>query len=149
MQNKKLISGIVRSWSQRLNKVKSKLSDATPEERQELLTKSSNKASRKRRRSSSENTQSGEQQKLRAGQKGFVGRARVPQAITRDYVKRPKNKVEVSEDEEDEDGNRLRAKAPAKKVSRLERMQRKYKDSRSGASRAKHHAKNVQLSANC
>jgi hypothetical protein len=123
--------------------VEDDLSKISPEKRQRLAMERSSAASRKRRRSTADTDASGMAgAKKKAGEDGFIQRARVPQAITRDYTVRPESNVEIDRAEEEEGP----MKKQPKKKTMFDNMQAIFRERRGTSSKGKHRHEEVKLS---
>lgn len=146
-KNKFTIKKVIQRWSKRVNGVKQSLTEVSQEERRELadsiMANSSSEASRKRRRSTEGSNVPDETAKLRAGESGFIQRARVPQPISRDYTNRPESKVPIMTGDDEDEGP---MKKQPKKKSTFQRMQQDYKNKGSGSQKGRMHHASVHTS---
>jgi len=150
-KNKYKIKKTIQKWSRRVHHVKDSMQDMTVEEREVREKKQQgSEASRKRRRSSTEGLTQLDGPKKKAGEAGFIQRARVPQPITRDYTVRPESKVEGSfYDDEGEDGEGVgSAKKQPKKKTTFQRMQQEFKTKGAGSQKWKSHHNPIKMSMN-
>ncbi|KAI6654662.1 Protein IWS1-like [Oopsacas minuta] len=95
-KNRERAAKLIHLWARPIFGVESNLKSMSRDEREERDHKHAQNV--RRRHSSareSVNSSSEDHQTLRPGEKGFVGRARVPQPSTRDYVTRPKWNVQT------------------------------------------------------
>jgi len=147
-ENKKVLQKMYNIWAKQANRVQDDLTKLSKQDRREL----DEKTTKKRRRSEVDREKEKEDEEkntvsAKIGEEGFIQRARVPQAITRDYTKRPKSKVEVDL-EEDEDIIANLKKKSAKKKTKFDAMQRKLQNKKNNNQKRNHHASNVHLSGN-
>ena len=150
-KNKYRIKKTVQKWSKRVHHVQESMQEMTKEDRDELTRKQQGSvASRKRRRSSTEGAAQMDGPKKKAGEAGFIQRARVPQPITRDYAVKPESNVQGSiyDNEDDEDGGPSSMKKQPKKKSHFDRMQQEFKSKGAGSSKWKGHHNPVKMSMN-
>ena len=94
-KNRERAAKLIHLWARPIFGVESNLKSMSRDEREERDHKHAQNV--RRRHSStrdSHNSSSEDPHNLRPGEKGFVGRARVPQPSTRDYVTRPKWNVQ-------------------------------------------------------
>ena len=95
-KNRERAAKLIHLWARPIFGVESNLKSMSRDEREERDHKHAQNV--RRRHSSARdslNSSSEDPQNLRPGEKGFVGRARVPQPSTRDYVTRPKWNIQT------------------------------------------------------
>ena len=93
-KNRERAAKLIHLWARPIFGVESNLKSMGRDEREERDHKHAQNA-RRRHSSARESLNSSSDDPLRPGEKGFVGRARVPQPSTRDYVTRPKWNVQT------------------------------------------------------
>lgn len=148
-ENKKTLQKMYNIWAKQANRVQDDLTKLSKEDRRQL----DEKTTRKRRRSEidAEKDKELEEKNLvpaKIGEEGFIGRARVPQAITKSYTNRPTSKVHVELEHEDEDIMTNLKKKSAKKKTKFDEMQRQLQYKTYNNHKRNHHASNVALSGN-
>lgn len=141
-ENKRMAGKIISNWARPIFNVSTNFHEMSREER-ENRDKMNIPESKRRRLSSDADTS---RQRLdddddiniprKPGDKGWIGRARVPMPSHRDYVNRPSTKVENYE---------FRKEVPKSKLSKFERHARKMRDQRNMQSGTK---KAVSISLN-
>ncbi|XP_047131093.1 protein IWS1 homolog isoform X1 [Hydra vulgaris] len=125
-ENKKLAGKIITNWARPIFNMTTNFSEMSREEREMRDKASFSSAKRQRLSSDSEKIDEDDESRPRKpGDKGWIGRARVPMPSHRDYLNRPASKVE---------GPFEKSKGTKKSLSRFEIHARKYKEKRNSQS---------------
>eukprot|EP00111_Clytia_hemisphaerica_P000857 TCONS_00002513-protein len=124
MENKKVAGKIISNWARPIFNVSTNMSDMSREER-ESRDKATLPETKKRRLSSGADSSRNrlddddENRPRKPGDKGWVGRARVPLPSHKDYINRPESKIDYDV-----------AKSSKRELNRFEKQARKVKDRR-------------------
>ena len=130
-KNRERAAKLIHLWARPIFGVESNLKSMSRDEREERDHQHAQNA-RRRHSSARESLNSSSEDPLRPGEKGFVGRARVPQPSTRDYVTRPKWNIQT-------DISNMKKNTPSK----IDNMVRDMKSSKSKKSIT--HAANLSI----
>ena len=131
-KNRDRAAKLIHLWARPIFGVESNLKSISRDEREERDHKHAQNVRRRHSSGARESLNSSSEDPLRPGEKGFVGRARVPQPSTRDYVTRPKWNIQT-------DITHMKSKTPSK-IDHMVRDMKSKKNKTKGLSHA------VQLS---
>ncbi|KAI1285934.1 Protein IWS1 -like protein [Halotydeus destructor] len=119
-ENKTRAKNLISKWARFIFNLEADFHSVSREEREDRDREHISRTKRRRSDSTSESsaTPKGKDEANRPGSKGWIPRARVPQASNRDYVNRPRSTVEI-------ENERMRGSSK-KSLTRLELMQRSW-----------------------